>query len=188
MDIGSVADWLNCLATGILAGAAIWFSKRQFEQQRDSELRVVLKSIKNENGKFCGYELRAVNNSEGKCVILQNTTPEALTQARLDVFRDRVSDDDQHFAATSDQFLLDKEILAQQIETLWCFSSYRRGRIPKNSHAGSTDAMDWYFYDAVSDQHYQVVIRQSQGSLKRLVASMKMQTEPFATEAFDPQQ
>lgn len=181
MELGSIADWINTVATALLALAAVWFSIRQFRQQRDPELRVVLKSVAGgRDGTKGGYELAAINNSEGNCVVLQNTTSPLVTEARADTFK--VMENGKLIdSREADKFNMDQEILPQNIATLWRFTNMLRGRIPRNSHAGSADEMDWYFYDAVNEHHYQVTICQS-ADAQRLIARLDMQNQPYPKE------
>ncbi|WP_390408923.1 hypothetical protein [Lacticaseibacillus jixiensis] len=184
MDLGSVADWLNMVATSALAVVAVYFSHRQFKQQRDSELRVVLKSVESdEDGqRYSGYELVAINNSEGNSVILQNTTSPLVTEVRDDIFGNKKwSTSEVVKDARADYFQMDRAVAPQSTEVLWRFGSMLRGRIPKNSHSGSTDEMDWYFYDAVSQRHYQVVLHDNPAA-KNLVADLHTQKDPFEKE------
>lgn len=201
LDWGSLADWFSFGSTGLLALFAYNFSKRQYHQQRDPELQVVLRSVAaadNENNApetqeeskhFAGYELVAINNSESNCVILQNTTPKTVTDERSDVFhvyKDKDNKEEFKEDKDADKFVMDKEVLNQSAKPLWHFSSLLRGRIPyhKNYH-GSADKMDWYFYDVVNDTHYQVIITQSANNVHRLVTELHSQPEPFPKEEWN---
>lgn len=187
MEWGSVADWLNMLATSALAFAAVYFSVRQYRQQRDSELRVVLKSVENHDGDkhYAGYDLVAINNSEGTSVILQNTTSPLVTEARDDIFRVKDKQTGELVKSPlANKFRMDRDVEAQSTEVLWRFTNMLRGRIPKNTQAGSADEMDWYFYDAVNQRHYQVVLRFNFAT-QRLVADLHTQKAPFGQEQWE---
>lgn len=194
MDIGSIADWCNFVATSGLTLAAVVFSIKQYRKQRDPELRVALKSVlgKDDGHHYSGYDLVAINNSEGNCVILQNTTPAKTTDERCSSFQIKNPDydpdnpDSEELIDTDsnhiDRFRMDKEVLPQNTKTLWRFTYMLRGRTFKNSKAGSTDAMDWYFYDAVNQRHYQVIIRQDRQHHNRLVTELNSSKSAFAKE------
>lgn len=152
MEIGAWADWVNVVATAILALIAGVWSFWSYRKQRDPELNFILTNVsvderEESKGDPKGYQILVLNNSTSNYVVLKNEVPRATG-----LYKSKY---------VEQPFYADVIVKPQENTPLCQFKGNLRYGLKLNDDREVTPELDyvsWYVTDVINHKYYKLTL------------------------------